>query len=271
MKNETPSKESPVKNGSAKTAEPPVAGSVESAALKAEKSTAKNALIETTKAPMAGSVDSPPASKTDSAETAKTPSAPKRPDWVGKPPFVWRAGKGTEFPEYYQVVHAKPIKGDAFVISVSTDPYSTLQECEAKIPEVLQSAVNQFVERDLGHQWVGYVQLSPEQLGQLVVTEYEETRDFSFAKMTQLHFLISFDQKAIEFIEEAKKLWLFNNHAAVAGTGFIALWLLLAVFWGYLKLDLTTKGAYRKRLRAAAAFAILIIVTMGLMVLRSLA
>ncbi len=32
-------------------------------------------------------------------------------------------------------------------MNVSTDPYSTLLECEAKIPEVLQSAVNHFVER----------------------------------------------------------------------------------------------------------------------------
>ncbi len=157
-------------------------------------------------------------------------------------------------------------------MSVSTDPYSTLQECEAKIPEVLQAAVNHFVERSPeGGQWVGYVQLSPEQLSQLVVAEYEETKDFSFDKMTQVHLLLNFDQKAKTLISEALNLRLFNNRAAVAGTGFIGLWLLLAVFWGYLKLDLTTQGAYRKRLRAAAGFAILIIVTMGFLVLRSLA
>ncbi len=116
---------------------------------------------------------------------------------------------------------------------------------------------------------MGYVQLSPEQLGQLVVSEYEETKDFSFGKMTQVHLLLNFDQKAKTLISDVLKTRLFNNRAAVAGTGFIGLWLLLAIFWGYLKLDLTTQGAYRKRLRAAAAFAILIIVMMGLLVLQS--
>jgi hypothetical protein len=234
-------------------------------------SPAKDGSVETAKAPKAATVESTASNKTDSTETAKTQSPPKRPDWVDKPPFVWRAGKGTEFPDYYKLVHEKPVDGDAYVMSVSTGPYSTLQECETKIPEVLQSAVNQFVERYLGPQWMGYVQLSPEQLRQFVVAEYEETKDFSIAKMTQLHFLMNFDQKAKILISEALDVRLFNNRAAVAGTGFIGLWLLLAVFWGYLKLDLTTKGTYRKRLRAAAAFAILIIVTMGFMVLRSLA
>jgi len=271
LKNGPLAEESPVKNGFAETAEPPITGSVKSAALGTEKSTAKNAFSETAKAPIATSVESAAANKTDSAETAKMPSAPKRPDWVDKPPFVWRAGKGSEFPDYYRVVHVKPVDGDAYVMSVSTGPYSTLQECEAKIPEVLQSAVNQFVERYLGSQWMGYVQLSPDQLSQLVVAEYEETKDFSIAKMTQLHFLMNFDQKAKELIGEALNLRLFNNRAAVAGTGFFGLWLLMAVIWGYLKLDLSTKGAYRKRLRAAAGFAILIIVTTGFLVLRSLA
>ncbi len=108
-------------------------------------------------------------------------------------------------------------------------------------------------------------------MSQLVVAEYPETKDFSFGKMTQIHLLLNFDQKAKTLINDAINVRLLNNRAAIVGTGFISLWLLLAVFWGYLKLDLSTKGAYRKRLRAAAGFAILIIVTMGFLVLRSLA
>jgi hypothetical protein len=252
----------------------------------AAESPSKDSSLETAKAPIASTVESEASDKAVSAETVKMTSVPERPDWVGKPPFLWRAGKGTEFPDYYrvvhakpvdsdpyyyQVVHAKPVDGDAYVMSISTDPYSTPLECEAKIPEVLQSAVNHFVERYPGRQWMGYVQLSPDQLRQLVVSEYEETKDFSFGKMTQVHLLLNFDRKAKTLIDEAIHVGLFNNRAAVAGGGFVALWLLLAVIWGYLKLDLTTKGAYRKRLRAAAGFAILIIVTMGLLVLRSLA
>jgi hypothetical protein len=237
----------------------------------AAESPAKESSIETAKAPIAGTVDSEASGKAVSANTAKTASAPKRPDWVGKPPFLFRLDGAASFPDYYRVVNSKSREGDCYVMSVSTDPYSTPLECEAKIPEVLQSAVNYFVERYPRPQWLNYVQLSPDQLRQLVVAEYEETKDFSVGKMTQIHLLLNFDRKAKTLIDEAINFRLFNNRAAVAGAGFVGLWLLLAVFWGYLKLDLTTKGAYRKRLRAAAGFAILIIVTMGFLVLRSLA
>jgi hypothetical protein len=118
---------------------------------------------------------------------------------------------------------------------------------------------------------MGYVQLSPDQLRQLVVTEYEETKDFSVGKMTQVHLLLNFDKKVKTLIDEAIHVRLFNNRAAVAGAGFVALWLLLAVIWGYLKLDLSTKGAYRNRLRAAAGFTILIILTMTMSMLVVLA
>ena len=232
---------------------------------------AKAGSVETAKAPIAATVESAATNNTDSAETEKTPSAPKRPDWVGKPPFLWRAGKAAEFPDYYQIVHTKPTTGDALVMCVSTDPFSTLQECEANIPEVLQAAVNQYMDRYLGRQWMGYVQLSPEQLSQLVVAEYEETRDFSFGKMTQIHLLLSFDQKAKELIDDAIVAQLFANRASVAGTGFIGLWLFLAVIWGYLKLDLATKGAHRTRLRVTATLATLTLAWMIIAVLRALA
>ena len=227
--------------------------------------------VETAKAPKAATVESTASNKTDSAETEITPAAPKRPDWVGKPPFVWRAGKASEFPDYYKVVHVKPADGDAYVMSVSIGPYTTIQECEANIPEVLHAAVNQYVDRYLGHQWMGYVQLSPDHLSQLVVAEYPETKDFSIGKMTQVHLLLNFDKKAKTLISDALNLRLFNNRAAVAGTGFIGLWLLLAVVWGYLKLDLATKGACRRRLRVTAALATLTIAWIIMAVLRSLA
>jgi hypothetical protein len=245
LKKEIPAKESPVKDASAETAKAP--------------------------APAANALESAAKVKAVSAETKNVANAPERPDWIGKKPFSWRAGKGAELPDYYKIVNPKPVDGDAYVMSVSTDPYTTMQECETKIPEVIQSAVDQFAEKYLRRNWGEYVQLSPDQLRQLVVAEYEETKDFSFGKMTQVHLLLNFDQKAKTLINDALNLRLFNNRSAVAGIGFIGLWLLLAVFWSYLKLDLSTKGAYRRRLRAAAGFAILIIVTMGFLVLRSLA
>ncbi|MGA2796815.1 MAG: hypothetical protein ABSE63_04485 [Thermoguttaceae bacterium] len=229
--------------------------------ISAKESPVKDATAETAKtpAPTANAAESAASAKAVSAEPMITPNAPKLPDWVGKQPFLWRPGKGVELPDYYKIVNPKPVDGDAYVLSVSTDPYATIQECEAKIPDVLQSAVDQFAEKYLRRNWGEYVQLSPDQLRQLVVAEYPETKDFSFGKMTQVHLLLNFDQKVKTLIDETISVRMLNNRAAVVGTGFIGLWLLLAVIWGYLKLDLSTKGAYHKRLRAAAAFTILMV------------
>ena len=87
--------------------------------------------------PGANAAEPAPSPKTVPAETVNAPTAPKPPDWVGKPPF-WRSGKGADLPNYYRIVHPTPADGDAYVMTVSTDPYTTVQECEAKIPEVLR-------------------------------------------------------------------------------------------------------------------------------------
>lgn len=190
--------------------------------------------------------------KTTFVKTAdlSTPTIVQRPDWVDKP--------------------SRRV-GDSYQMSVATGPYSTRLECEAKIPALLQSAVDQYVEAYMGSQWVGWVSLPPEKLRQLVADQWDETRQYSVGMMTQIHLLLNFDKKAKELINDVLNLNIFTQRAAVTATGLIGVWLLLAVVWGYLKSDLTTKGAYRNRLRATAAFAILTIVVISMMVLRSLA
>jgi hypothetical protein len=242
-------------------------------AVSEKESPVKDASPETAKspAPTANAVESAAPAKAVSTETMSIVNAPERPDWIDKKPFSWLAGNGSKLPDYYKIMNTRPVDGDAYIMSVSTDPYTTLQECEAKIPDVIQSAVDQFAEKYLRRNWGEYVQLSPDQLRQFVVADYEETKDFSFGKMNQVHLLLNFDKNAKTLIDETISTRMLNNRTAVVGTGFIGLWLLLAVFWAYLKLDLSTQGAYRKRLRAAAGFAIIIIVTMGFLVLRTLA
>jgi hypothetical protein len=237
----------------------------------AAESPSKDHSLETAKAPIAGPVESAASGEAVSAKTAKAHSESKRPDWVGKPPFLYRLNSPHDFPDYYQVVYSKPREGDCYVMNISTGPYTTRQECEAVIPSVLRTALYQYVEADLGRQAADRVSLTPEELRQMKVEEYEETRPYGVGMMTQIHLLLNFDRKAKYLVDDALRLDIFTRRAAVAGGGFVALWLLLAVIWGYLKLDLSTKGAYRKRLRAAAGFAILIIVMMGFLVLRSLA
>jgi hypothetical protein len=236
----------------------------------AEKLPAKINPLEIAQSPTTKNVESAALAKADSADIAKVPSEPKRPDWVGKPPFLSRAG--SELPDYYRVGNLKSSpRGDEYIRCVSTEPYTTRLECEAKVPDILQEALDQFVERKSWQDGGGRVRLSPEILRQLVVAEYEEPWQSSVGPMTRVHLLLHFDQKANELIKDARNLNIFIQRAAVAGTGFFSLWLLLAVIWGYLKSDLATKGAYRKRLRAAAGCAIIIIVSMSVFVLRSLA
>jgi hypothetical protein len=270
LKNGTSPVESPVKKSSVELAKTPKPGIVEIVPADVKKLPSNDRLVQTANSPIVSNVETADLSKTHSAETVITPPASKRPDWVDQDPFLWQAGKGTELPDYYKIVNSKPVDGDAYVMCVSTDPYTTKQECEAKIPEILQSAVDQFAEKYLRRNWNAYVQLSPDQLRQFVVAEYPETKDFSFGKMTQVHLLLNFDQKAKTLIDDIISIRLFNNRAAIVGTGFVSLWLLLATFWGYLKLDLTTQGNYRKRLRAAAAFAIIAILWTGWLVLGTL-
>jgi hypothetical protein len=188
------------------------------------------------------------AEQTAPAETEKTATASsvRRPDWVGKPPRR---------------------VGDSYQMSVCTDPYTTRMECDAKVPEVLQGAVDQFVEAYLGRPATGWVRLPPEKLKQLVVDEWEESLQLSMGPMTRVHLLLNFDKKAKNLIDEALNYGQFTERAAVVGTGLIGVWMLLAVIWGYLKLDLASKGAYRNRLRAAAGFAILTTVAMVWLVL----
>jgi hypothetical protein len=195
----------------------------------------------------------------------------QRPAWVGKPPFTWRRSSSVSLPDCYEVINSKVREGDCYVMNVSTGPFATRQECDAEIPGVVQSAINHYVELYLGNKWSGHIGLSAEQIDQLVVTEWPEIKVHDFGPMIQVHLLLNFDKKAKEFISEAINQSLFENRAAIVGTGFGAFCLLLTAFWGYLKIDIHTKGVYRKRLRLAAGFVILSIVVTGFTALRFLA
>jgi hypothetical protein len=212
--------------------------------------------------------------KNGAVESEKTRSEPQRPAWIGKPPFLYRLNSSNFFPDYYLAVNNKSRQGDCYVMNVSTDPYTTRQECDAAVPDVLQSALNQYVTVYLGPQAQGRIRLPTEELRKMVVAEYEETRPYNVGQMTmmtQVHLLLNFDLTAKKLVDETLHQDVFTQRAAVAGAGFAAVWLLLAVAWGYLKTDLRTKGAYRKRLRAAAALAVLMIAVIIMAVLRSLA
>jgi hypothetical protein len=177
--------------------------------------------------------------KAEPGESTKTSSAAQRPDWVGKPPSR---------------------VGDSYQMCVTSGPYTTQLECEAKIPEAIQPALDEFVERYRGRDAVSQVHLSRDQIQHLIKTEWEEDVHSSVGPMKQIHLLLNFNQEAKKFIEDAINSNIFIHRVAIAGTGLIGLWLCISVVWGYLKMDLATKGTRRGRLQLAAVAAILTIV-----------
>jgi hypothetical protein len=69
--------------------------------------------------------------------------------------------------------------------------------------------------------------------------------------------LLEFGRKVKDRILEARQGALIARRLWLAGVGLTAALALLAVLYGYLKIDLATAGGYRGRLRLAAATAIL--------------
>lgn len=139
--------------------------------------------------------------------------------------------------------------------AITVGPYTTPLECEANLPDAVREAVEQYVELSVGPQAArGARWFDDRSCRELIKDRWEEVRQSSVGPMTQLHLLLRFDQKIRDHIFKAgvvgQRLWLI----AVGLTGGLGL---LAVAFGYLKIDGRTGGAYRGRLSLAAAFAIL--------------
>jgi hypothetical protein len=171
---------------------------------------------------------------------APAPAAAKKPPaWVDEPPRLL---------------------GDTYQMTVRVGPYTTRQECEAVLPGKLQEALNQYVETCLGEPaGTRYVALPYAFLRQEVVRgEWEEEiQSPSVGRMTQLHVLLQFDRKVKNRIVDERRRAVVAGRLWMTGGGLAWVLWLLAVMYGYLRIDLKTGGVYRRRLRFAAVLAIL--------------
>ncbi len=168
---------------------------------------------------------------------AKTAMAKNAPAWVGSP---------------------ERLVGDAYQMTAVVGPYTTRQECDAKLPEELQKAVNHYAAICLVDSSVANISLPMDFLRQNVVKgQWEEVRQHSVGPMTSLHTLLAFDSRVKDRIVEEHQRGVVAGRLWLAGVGLTACLLLLAVFYGYLRIDLASGGAHRNRLRFAAATAIL--------------
>jgi len=161
-------------------------------------------------------------------------------------------------------------EGSDYQRAIVVGPYTTREECDKKLPEELQLAVDDYAVKFVNPRASGRVQLPPDYLqGSLIRDTWEERRVFPLSPslhspMIQLHVLVGFDAKAVEMIRNAwKRIVVEERVYRLAAVGIVLL-SLLTIAWAYLRLDLSTAGRYRWRLRLAAAAALVAVAFFGL-------
>jgi hypothetical protein len=149
--------------------------------------------------------------------------------------------------------------GNTRRIVVSTDPYSTIEECYGQLQERLRQAVQERIAekaRDLNRgqsvfvpplEWMGvtndYIlrELCPE-------GEYVEIVNASFGEMKRAHALLEFSEGQDEMLLDRWRAYARRSRVAgVAAASTLAVGA-LALVYGLLKVDTWTRGYYTKRL-----------------------
>jgi hypothetical protein len=188
-----------------------------------------------------------PAAKPEPKPTEDvTPEAPK-PEWVGK--------------SWHQRGNSAVFERD-----VEIYPYSSRMEADAKLPEAVQKAVDEFVEIAFPDSEVK-LRLPPERLRKMVQDTYEQWRtirsgDFLFLT---LHAQVVVNKAELEpdyrvaqkNFAESQRTRAAERRLWHSGPYFFGGFLFLATVWGYLKVDLATGGKRRGVLRVATFIAIL--------------
>ncbi len=195
--------------------------------------------------PAEKSAPAPREIRAESESSAPGSSAPssKRPEWLDRP-----------VESTYQKV-------------ATAGPYSTRAECEDRFDDVLDTKVREFLRdyfRDEGEEASAVIELPADFVRSRVVKEeFAETLNTSFGPMVQVHALLHFDRDVRDWFDHQwnqvrvyRRLWQF-------GLALASALMLLAVVYGYLKIDLVTRGAYRGRLSLASVVLLAILVAVG--------
>ncbi len=152
----------------------------------------------------------------------------------------------------------------AYHFPIRVGPYTTPQECEQHLPEVVNQALDEYVAMYLGERARGHIRLPHAFIEERLIRErWYENRPFlvtnsEHANMTVLHVLLSFDSATNEYLKSLWRSVLSMYRVGILMAGFAGVLWLFAVLWAYLKLDQLSAGRYRGRLRAAAVIALLV-------------
>lgn len=181
--------------------------------------------------------DSGPAAPVKTPDDARERTATRRPAWV----------------------EAKPERiGGEYRIPVRVGPYASPLECEARLPETVALAIDDYIELVLGPEARGKVKLPWSYVEEKLIRErFDETRLFQLtstqqSEMHTLHVLLAFDQSANQYLRQLWRTAQGMTRLVRLGILFAVLVWSLAVIWSYLRLDLATAGRYRWPLRGLA-------------------
>ncbi|MBA3484824.1 MAG: hypothetical protein H0T51_23745 [Pirellulales bacterium] len=162
----------------------------------------------------------------------------ERPDWVDQPP---------------------KLVGTTRRVVVSTDPYSTVEECHvalrSKLSDVVQSRIHELAVAANGGRHVStpslpWMGISIEYILAELCTEpdYIETVNASFGEMKRAHALVEFNEAQDRFLLDRWRAYArVQSIEIVAGlSAFVVA--VLGFVYGLLKVDTWTRGYYTKRL-----------------------
>lgn len=232
------------------------------------------------------SAESGPIVHVRAKKTAQTASAPvakeellaEEPDETAIP-LREEAGKVAN-PQRPAWVDRDPVQvGDAYQVSVSSGPLEKLAECPPALDLQLKKAVAAYIDdyfaaetagtcrvSDIIGYDLGYIKKNLVKRG----STFEEKLQMSFGPMYQTHALLEFGPEFRKELEDRRGvLKTCARERAIAfrlrglALGFGAVLCLLAVTFGYLRLDAATRGYYTGRLQFLAATAILIVIVAG--------
>jgi hypothetical protein len=143
-------------------------------------------------------------------------------------------------------------------------PYATPQECNQRLNEAIREAVRNHVDRFMTLPAGVEIELPPAYIhGRIVQDEWLQQSEYAVGPMYNLHALLVFDSAVNQEIERCYRESHLSGRLAYTGAGAALLLGLIGTMFGYLKLDTLTRGYYTGRLRAAAAAAILALVTVA--------
>jgi hypothetical protein len=175
--------------------------------------------------------DTPPAKPARAAPSKPSPAAAAKtaPRLPAKPPAAKRTPPRSAASEETVTGYGK-----------------TAADSEDNLDLELQKAFSQYAERRLGSEGAGEVSFPAEEIRKFIVdTSQEEVESGLLGPIIRTTAVVNFD-KAYQSYRLSQRLWYLGG-----GLGVVLL--MLSVIYGYLKIDLATAGAYRWRLRLAAA------------------